>query len=280
VNVTHTSWADEEPHSDDDGWDREAFAGTTSWTAVDCKAKARPAAGDAVAPDGGSGKEPANTIAGVWIPSVDLPADFVAQGWRTTRLGACSAFVDGTGEHGYTLHGEAGDATLRAVIGGNLLFVELSDDRFVGPGRNWVTDDHLELWVGNSNPSERVCGKDDGEWSAQWGIRVADGAVFPAHGAPQPLAGVERVVAGHTARFKIPLPANGTRLTVVYSDSDDGHRQKSLIGTSELRFGDPATLGERYNTEQSCIVKGGTLAPKPADPLKPSLTEAVTKDLR
>jgi hypothetical protein len=86
------------------------------------------------------------------------------------------------------------------------------------------------------------------------------------------------VIAGHTARFKIPLSKRRrARLTVVYGDSDDGRRQQSLIGTSELRFGDPATLGERY-TSAACVVTKGALQPK-REPAEPSLTEPMTKDL-
>jgi hypothetical protein len=82
------------------------------------------------------------------------------------------------------------------------------------------------------------------------------------------------VIAGHTARFKIPLSKRRrARLTVVYGDSDDGRRQQSLIGTSELRFGDPATLGESFPTNLACASQGGALQPSPV-PLAQSLTEA------
>jgi hypothetical protein len=263
-------------------WNWDAFEGKATWTAIDCKAQAR-----GTGPDGGPEKaNPTYTIGGVLIPSVSLPDDFIAHRWRTTGLGRCAALVDG-GQRGHTVHGSVGppgDATLRAMLTdageSPTLFVEVSDDRFVGPGRSWVTDDHLELWVGEAKlGEERACGQESTEWIAQWGIRVADGAVFAAHGGPPPLVGVERVVVGHTARFKIPMPERrGDRLTVVYSDSDDGRRQKSLIATSELRFGDPGTLGDSHATNASCTVKGGELQPKPI-PLAPSLTKAATSDL-
>jgi hypothetical protein len=44
-----------------------------------------------------------------------------------------------------------------------------------------------------------------------------------------------------------------------HSDSDDGRRQKSLIATSELRFGDPGTLGGSHATNTSCTVKESEL---------------------
>jgi hypothetical protein len=263
-------------------WSSDDFAGKSAWGAIDCNAKARLAAPGA--PDAGADAEPAYSIEGLAIPFLELPDDFAAGTWRTTRLGTCSAFVDSSG-NGYTLHGSAGapeDATLRVLLTGvgarpSTLFVEVTDDRFVGPGRSWVTDDHLELWMGDATlGSQRVCGKETREWSAQWGIRVADGAVFPAHGAPPPLTGVERVMAGRTVRFKIPLPERGQRLTVVYSDSDDGRRQERLIGTSQLRFGDPATFGdvsgEPTGPGAACLVKRGALQPKPAL-IEPSLTD-------
>jgi hypothetical protein len=263
-------------------WSWDAFEGKATWSAIDCKAQARGGGPD----DGPEKESPTYTIAGVLIPSVSLADDFIANRWRTTRLGRCAALVDG-GQRGHTVHGSVGspgDATLRAVLTEGVesptLFVEVSDDRFVGPGRNWVTDDHLELWVGEAKlGEERVCSQESTEWIAHWGIRVSDGAVLPAHGGPPPLVGVERVVVEHTARFKIPMPERrGDRLTVIYSDSDDGRRQKSLIATSELRFGDPGTPGDSHATNTSCTVKGSELQPKPI-PFAPSLTKAATGDL-
>ena len=67
--------------------------------------------------------------------------------------------------------------------------------------------------------------------------------MFPGFGSPEPLAGVEVVRAGGTARARIPVgdwlkqEAELSSITVVYSDSDDGLRQKRLIATSRSRAG-------------------------------------------
>jgi hypothetical protein len=52
--------------------------------------------------------------------------------------------------------------------------------------------------------------------------------------------------------------------TAVYSDSDDGVRQKRLIATSALVFGQWWTFGEGPDGEQgkSCTVARGVLEPR------------------
>lgn len=248
-------------------WDWESFAGTSQWSATDCKKQdaleAERRRRDAGARSEDDDEDAIFNIESVLIPEVELPADFVANGWRTIGLAGCSAPLS------HSVFGDSGssEAVARAVVSGSTLFVEVTDERFAGPGKNWVKDDHLELWMGNS-PDGNRCSEGDKGRMVQWGIRVADGESFPAHGAPPPLTDIERVVSKHTARFKIPLPKSGNRITVVYSDSDDGKRQKHLIATSQLRFGDPATLGETYVTGCGCVVKKGSLQPK-CDPLVP-----------
>jgi uncharacterized protein YndB with AHSA1/START domain len=245
-------------------WNWEIFAGTSQWSLMDCKKKEQQETDrrrrDAGARNDDEGEEPMISIESVMIPEVTLPADFVANGWQTTGLGACSASLD------HSIFGDAGrsPASAKVVVSGATLFVEVTDDRFVGPGKNWVKDDHLELWMGTaSDDSSSRCSADgDKGKMVQWGIRVADGEVFPAQGAPPPLTGVERVVNKRKARFKIPLPTIGDRITVVYSNSDDGKRQWHLMATSQLRFGDSATLGATFSPECGCVVKKGVLQPQ------------------
>jgi len=126
------------------------------------------------------------------VPAVEVPANFLSEGWKRMSLGRCS--VDGS----YALLGKAQgkeDARIRAVLAqGNVLLVEVMDDTWTGPGAKWLTDDHVELWLFGSDPTSFNPCDDDEEQTGllQWGIRIADGKVFPAYGdskEPLPVAG-------------------------------------------------------------------------------------------
>ena len=90
----------------------------------------------------------------------------------------------------------------------------------------------------------------------------------PGFGSPDPLAGVEVVRAGGTARARIPLgdwlqgQDEATPLTIVYSDSDDGLRQKRLIATSTIERGQELSLGHVRDVDPghaTCVLKGKAL---------------------
>jgi hypothetical protein len=207
--------------------------------------------------------EPGIAVSALSVPKLALPAAFTGGGWKTTDLGSCGVLVDGK-DNGYTLHGEASaaDATLRVVWSTDgVLFVEVTDDKWTGPSRSWVKDDHLELWVEHDGwPGLKEKGT-----AVQWGIRIADGATFPAYGSPEPLTGVEVVRRGSVARVKIPFaPGNeDQRFALVYSDGDDGKTQERLIATSELTRGRGDTLGGSWTVDPAdatCAMKGHALA--------------------
>jgi hypothetical protein len=69
-----------------------------------------------------------------------------------------------------------------------------------------------------------------------------------------------------TVRLRItidPATLAGLRLTLVYSDSDDGAHQERLIATSQLVYGKWWTLGEAPDNEgPTCAVVRGALEPK------------------
>jgi hypothetical protein len=53
------------------------------------------------------------------------------------------------------------------------------------------------------------------------------------------------------------------------SDSDDGKKQKSLLATSKLTFGDASSLGAVKKvdaTRAKCVVSGGRLEPRMESP--------------
>jgi hypothetical protein len=218
-------------------------------------------------PDAGVSNDrdaPELEIGSVVIPSASLPQRFVDGGWRTTGLGRCAALVDGT--RGFAIRGDKGtaaDSTMRVLFASHdTFFVEVTDDRFVGAGKSWVKEDHLEIW---SAPNPPACVDPAAKSPAlQWGIRLRDGAVFPGFGAPETKPAVEIARAGKAVRLKITFDAETLRnrpFTAVYSDSDDGVHQKRLIATSSLEYGKWWTLGALPDDEQAltCKVERGVL---------------------
>jgi len=250
-------------------WNWDAFAGQEYSVTAFCRAEPDRST-DAGPPDardeGDAGSDA--TI----IPQVMLPAGFVKSGWAATALGACAARVDGM-DHGYIIHGETradtGDAEMRVVMSsGGVLFVEIVDDHLVPAAKSWVKADHLELWRAVGEPYHPSgCFQPDPNGKAlQWGIGL-DGRVYKAHGEPAASPTVHAARTEKGARFRIVLPDEGKGLTVVYSDSDDGARQKRLIATSNLQFGLPWTIGGLTpigKNRATCVLDGAALRPKVA----------------
>lgn len=259
-------------------WNWDLFTGDKTWPVADCTKPSGvpPAVRRPAARDGGSGPAPAppaqshNKVRALLIPRVSLPAAFVRDGWRTMSPGNCSALIDGA-SHGFVLYGKPGKATdtsMRVVLSReDVLFVEVRDDRWVEGAGSWTNEDRLEVWMGEGSVSGygQHCGAQT-TGARQWGIRVADGMVFPGVGSPAGLSGVESARAGRVTRLKIPLSVERAaglgRLTVVYGDSDDGKRQKRLIATSQLESGRGETLGDLWEVEPAqaiCAEKGKAL---------------------
>jgi hypothetical protein len=218
------------------------------------------------------------------LPDVSTDAAFANEGWSTAALGACAVDIDGSPGHGFVTFGKTqgrDDASFRAVLSDGALYVEVHDDKLIGPTASWVNEDHLEIWVAHEADSYmRLCPDGDiGRLSPpqQWGIGLMDGRVFAGSGKPTETLGVNRSqVDAHTVRLRITLPA-AAALSVVYSDSDDGKVQKSLLSTSKLVFGDTSTLGvpKRIPKERAaCRVTGGRLEPQvtPPSPAAPVYT--------
>ena len=260
VETSHTSARDDE-HTTTWNWDD--FAGTVENGRNYCEGK-RPR--DAGARDRESDQADVETQA-VLIPEVSLPPAFLAGGWKTTGLGRCAARVGG--DRGFTVHGGKGtaaDSSMRVVFASaGELFIEVNDDRFVTGGKSWVKDDHVELWA--AAPDSRCVDPGEKPSARQWGIRVTDGQVFAGFGAPTVMPRVEVARAGSAIRLRVTFDADTLPrpwFTAVYSDSDDGVRQKRLIATSALVFGQWWTLGEVPDGEEgkSCTVARGVLEPR------------------
>jgi hypothetical protein len=202
------------------------------------------------------------------IPLLDALPAAVRGPLADVGLGTCALRMNASGKLGYLLRGAPGepsDAALAVLaIDENTLLVEIEDDLRVTDSTSWLYDDHLEIWVSADTGGEGEC-RARRSTARQWGIRVADGRVFPAHGSPEPLA-VEVVrLDDRRARMRIALPPH-TRVSVVYSDSDDGQTQERLLSTSKLIFGDGGTLSpiQRVKARAAvCSVAEGKLVLEP-----------------
>ena len=293
-NGKSTFWVlDEDGTSESWDLNYDTLQGTETWSVADCEGRRKQEEAAKNRDGGGSDESSASKdYSAVVIPRVELPAAYVQDGWRSIGLGDCGALVDGD-TNGFAVYGgkgRAADAAMRVVVSKqqDMLFVEISDDHWTREGRSWVKEDHLELWLAPSGlrSSPDACGgaptEPTPDSSRQWGIRISDGQVFPGFGSPEPLAGVEVVRAGRTARARIPVgdwlkqEAELSSITVVYSDSDDGLRQKRLIATSTVARGEELSLGHARDIDPSdatCVVKGKALRitrrPQPTKPKEP-----------
>jgi hypothetical protein len=73
--------------------------------------------------------------AAVVIPLVTVAdAAFATRTWETTGLGPCSATIDGSASHGFADPAGPSTASLRVLGMKDVLFVEITDDRFVTSG--------------------------------------------------------------------------------------------------------------------------------------------------
>ena len=164
--------------------------------------------------------------------------------WPDGGPGGCAATLDSSDTRGLVVHGEPGepdDARMAVALVGDQLQVRVDDDTLTTADR-WIHGDHLELWLPDGPRTDS--GRCTEPWPArQWGIDL-DGVVHAGHGTPS----VRDLSATatrdeHGTTWAIDLPPGSDRLTVVYSDSDDGASQERLLATSTLRAGDAHSLG-------------------------------------
>lgn len=203
------------------------------------------------------------------IPQIDisLPEKDAA----SVIVGDCGARADASGKVGYITHGkpgEAKDATLSALFtDATTLVVTVVDDIFYDSGGSWVTSDHLEFWTGPSGDNN--C-EDPSLKPTQWAVMPMDGTLIKAHGpdakSPPQVKAHLNVTEPKTPTpmtFVIRFAEKPQRLTVVYSDSDDGRTQERLIATSAVAFGKNDSLGESTVVPKEaaqCELKDGVIS--------------------
>ncbi|WNG51181.1 hypothetical protein F0U60_48905 [Archangium minus] len=218
-----------------------------------------------------------------YLPQVKVEPAYLQGGWKQAGLGECGF------SSGHFLLGnqdDPKDASLKALlVAPDTLLVEVRDDKWTGPSAKWLNDDHVELWLAPQAPQELTgCGKPtDAQKPSQWGIRIADGQVFPAFGSPKQPLQVERAELpgkqGYVLKLKLPTPFKG--ISVVYSDSDSGKKQELMLATSLVKFGRPETLNPVRVVppeEATCAVKNGQLSVVQGSPLKSEPDVAVLRN--
>ncbi len=180
------------------------------------------------------------------------PEGFLDGAWKTTGLGTCATRIDASGTigSGWVVEGTPStpsDGSLSAVLlDGRTLIVEVRDDAWVEGSGDWVTDDHIELWMAGAYDETGQCVLPPPS-PLQWGIDLADGAVHAGRGDPKAALSVERheaTVKGiHVVRLKIVLDQAPEMITIVLSDSDDGSGTERLVATSRLAPESALSLG-------------------------------------
>lgn len=183
---------------------------------------------------------------GIPLIEMALPADNAA----AINVTDCGARVDSSGKTGFIPYGKSGDAEdarMTAVFtDATTLVVTVVDDIFYENDKDWVTSDHLEIWTG---PTAVDC-EDPAVQPAQWAIMPMDGKVIKARGpdAKAPTAQAQLNVTEPKAptpmTFVVRFAEAPQRITVVYSDSDNGRFQERLLATSALTPGRNETLGQ------------------------------------
>jgi hypothetical protein len=178
----------------------------------------------------------------------------------------CAANVDSNGANGWVTFGaksDQNDAVLRVLATDEkTIVISALDDRFVEKAESWLHADHFEVWIG---PGEGgINCEDTAAKPTQWAI-LSSGEVIKAQGPDTSLPKVEmqRGNKTHEMLAIVRLPEKPARITVVYSDSDNGKSQERLIATSPLVFGNNETLGEIADVPAGaarCALRDGVIS--------------------
>jgi hypothetical protein len=152
-------------------WDARALSGRVTWYAPPHCVDGEPS---------GAPEE----FAYLYVPRVKLSPQFEERTWKTVSLEGCSAFVDGTA--GFTVAGlpsTAKDSSMRVLARERP--VRRAERRRLSKAATWTLEDHLELWVSDTEATYDTHCLDERPMSLiQFGIRLGDGKVFSGFGAP------------------------------------------------------------------------------------------------
>jgi hypothetical protein len=261
----HEGWWTLGPNTQRLAWDWRGFSGRAEWWA--------PACGQP--PDENEGPRRQGRLPYRYspIPQIDTePRDLAG-----AELGSCALQLDASGRNGFIVNGApsaeaARREFMRVLLVGEAgqrrtLIVTVGKARWTTGAANWIHDDHLELWLGPPSSYATHCTGRAGEAPRQWGIRIADGAVFAGFGAPRDAPEVLRRREatdrdGTTTTFHLRLPEENAEAISVALARGDGRRQGRMIATSPVRLGVLRTLGDTFYVPHQavqCAVSGGRL---------------------
>ena len=244
------------PNEEIQRWDWRTLSGETEWWAPLCSSQE------------GVPEHLVEVSAFRFRPIPMLAPEMVPDTVVDAALGTCALRI-GSGDTiwGDPDDGFAEDEWMRvAMIGPEELIVSLRQADWARGADNWLHDDHLELWLGPRVSYFHHCIGED-EQPVQWAILPFDDRVIPAHGNP---TAAPRVVARQvteevdatvvTLRILLPEPVAG--ITVVFSRGDGEARQVWMTATSQVAFGDAASLGRTrliHAEVATCTVRDGWL---------------------
>lgn len=191
----------------------------------------------------------------------------VALEQQSAGLGSCALTLKatGNGEDGFVVHGgpdpqARAEVKLLALTANTLLAQVRDPGRTPAVSSSWINDDRLELWLGPTLyggwPSA-----DRKKQLYQFGIRLADGAVFAGQGKPARLPAVRRWQRGDARLLLVDWSTTGLEsnsVAVVYGQGD-GRRQGRMLATSTLKYGNPDTLGQLWTFPAACMLQNGVL---------------------
>lgn len=186
---------------------------------------------------------------------------------QAVGLGDCALVLNaGGGENtGFVIHGQPDplaetEVRVLAPTANNLLVQIRDPGRTPAVSANWIHDDRLELWFGPSLQDGYSRAERQRELR-QFGIRLADGAVFAGYGKSKALPVARRWQRGDARLVLVDWSDTGLEpyaVTVVYGQGD-GRRQGRMIATSILRYGNPDTLGQFWGVPVNCELQDGIL---------------------
>ncbi len=247
-------------------WDWTDWSqGDLEWWSPLCQA-------DGYAPDPKDDDPPDEEIKrAVLIPRLEEQA--LPAGTLDVSPGTCATTLSPENGRSFVIWGDAAAAAADEgwmkllTVAHNLLFVSVRTQRVAAGGRTWLSDDHIEIWQSPWLSYGNACLPRDAQ-AQQWAVRLVDGAIFPAAGNPKELPELLArsstvdssggVIVSMTLRLAAPLE----NLSVVFSKGDGKSKQRWLLSSSDLRFGDPASLGHTYTVPANavtCIVDEGRI---------------------